>query len=463
MSSRLTSELWICDTQASITMGGGGGITSFLAPIAAAVATPFIGPELLPASLAGDAGALTATDALVGAGLGAGASAITGQNPLTGALIGGVGGGLAPNLGDIGNALGLGGGPDLTTGSLPTTTPNGTVVPGAPGLTGGTDVAAAAPSGAVGAPSSLPAVNAALSSGSSPLPDFTAQGLSTGGGLGGSGIASAPSNLSAGDQGLINAASGGGGSDFSLNSAAGYPLSAGDTNTSLSDLGAAAAANPAAPAASTAAAKAPSTLSQFISNVGSGNISGALGNIGTAAANNPGTVLGALGLGYQALTAPSIPSGAQVPAVQSQLLGQAGSLAAEGSQLQNYLNTGTLPPGAQAAIDQATNAAKQQVIANYAARGMDTNPVTNASLAQDLNAIDIQAAGQVFQEADQLLQQGVSESQLSASLYNTILQNTTAANSQLSSAINNFISAAAGGGKGVNINLPAGSTAAAAA
>lgn len=458
MSSRLTSELWICDTQASITMGGGGGITSFLAPIAAAVATPFIGPELLPASLAGDAGALTATDALVGAGLGAGASAITGGNPLEGALIGGVGGGLAPNLGDIGNALGLGGGPDVTTGSLPTTTTTGAVVPNAPGLTGGTDVAAGAPSGAVGAPSSLPAINAALSSGSSPLPDFTAQGLSTGGGLAGSGIASAPSNLSAGDQGLINAASGGGGSDFSLNSAAGYPLSAGDTSTSLSDLGAAAAANPATPAAPV---KAPSTLSQFISNVGSGNISGALGNIGTAAANNPGTVLGALGLGYQALTAPSIPSGAQVPAVQSQLLGQAGSLAAEGSQLQNYLNTGTLPPGAQAAIDQATNAAKQQVIANYAARGMDTNPVTNASLAQDLNAIDIQAAGQVFQEADQLLQQGVSESQLSASLYNTILQNTTAANSQLSSAINNFVTAAAGGGgkSGININLPAGATA----
>lgn len=192
------------------------------------------------------------------------------------------------------------------------------------------------------------------------------------------------------------------------------------------------AATPAAPAA----AGSTSSIEQLIKDP-------SLGSLWHAVASNPQAVLGALGLGYQTLSAPKLPNEA---GLINTLTGQAQTANSQAASLEAALQSGVLPPGAQAAIDQATQAAKARVISNYAARGMDTDPKTNASLAQDLNAIDQQAAGAVFAAADQLYSQGLRQAGISSSLYQQILATTSAQNQQTANAVSNFVSALAGSG-----------------
>lgn|SRR5487761_1121163 len=210
-------------------------------------------------------------------------------------------------------------------------------------------------------------------------------------------------------------------------------------------LGGSAATASAAPAA----AAAPSSVAQFIHNP-------SLSSFGNIIASNPSTALAAAGLGYQALTAPSLPSEA---GLTNQMLGAANTATGQAGSLESALTTGQLPPGAQDAINLASNAAKQRIISNYAARGMDTNPATNSSLATELSNVDQQAAGAVFQAADQLYSQGLSQAQISNQLYNQILATTGQQQQLTASGLQNLTSALAGGGKGaLTINLPAGTT-----
>lgn len=394
--------------------GVGGGIGSF--------AGPALGSAL-------DIGT-TGGDILAGAALGAGGSAVTGGNPLVGAALGGAGGAVQ----------------GLTAGP-PTTTATGETVPGAGAVTQGGGLSASAPATFITPPP--PALAAEAGGG---ITDLTA-----GGGLsGGAGTAIDSNSLAnvaaaAGGAGPSNVAAGAGegaATNYSLSSAAGYPLSGTiDTSTPLSTLGAQAAANPAAAAAPAAATAAGPTTSvdKFIADPSLASAAHVLGS-------NAGLLIGAGGLGYQALTQPTVPKAAQAPAVTSAQLDLAKQATAGATALEAPLTTGVLPPGAQSAINNATKAAKARVIGNYASRGMDVGKdaagnYTNPSLVQDLNAIDQQAAGQVFQYADQLYQQGLSQAQISEGLYNAILQNTTAQNDTMSKAISNFVTAAAGGGK----------------
>ena len=64
---------------------------------------------------------------------------------------------------------------------------------------------------------------------------------------------------------------------------------------------------------------------------------------------------------------------------------------------------------------------------------------------QDIASLQQQAVYQGATLADQLLQQGLSETQLSSSIYQSLIQNQTAMDGQTTQAIGGLSSALAGG------------------
>jgi hypothetical protein len=129
---------------------------------------------------------------------------------------------------------------------------------------------------------------------------------------------------------------------------------------------------------------------------------------------------------------------------------QAQQAASAGQNLQSYLPNGTLPPGAQAGIDQAKNSAKAAIRSKYASMGMSGS----SSEQQELSAVDSNAQAQGEQLALQLLNSGIQESQLSSQLYQNILNGQLEQDKNLSSAIGNFASSVAGGAKSpITVNV----------
>ena len=127
------------------------------------------------------------------------------------------------------------------------------------------------------------------------------------------------------------------------------------------------------------------------------------------------------------------------PSVQSELgpiIGQANQLNAQGTQLEQYLGSGTLPPGVQQGLNSASAAAKAAIRSKYAALGPGEEN-SSAALA-DIANVDVIAETQGANIAMNLLQQGVSETQLSSQLYTELLNATLANDQQLSSAIGNL-------------------------
>lgn len=128
------------------------------------------------------------------------------------------------------------------------------------------------------------------------------------------------------------------------------------------------------------------------------------------------------------------------------LTNQANQLSAQGQQLGSYLQTGSLPPGAQAAIDQATASAKAQIRSAHAASGTTGSTME----AQDLANVDQQAAAYGFKIADQLLSQGISESQISEQIFQSLLGTDVALNAQVGQGVANLATSLGGG---VRLNL----------
>ena len=155
---------------------------------------------------------------------------------------------------------------------------------------------------------------------------------------------------------------------------------------------------------------------------------------------NPlGAAVGAAGLGYAALEN-------KAPKFSPQLEAQAASLNANGQQLMSYLQSGSLPPGLQASLTQATSAAKAKIISNFAAQGLNTDPSQNSALASELAADDQQALISTAQIGQQLMQSGITESGLSSDLYKTLAQIDQTQTANIGKAIANFASAVSGGG-----------------
>lgn len=127
---------------------------------------------------------------------------------------------------------------------------------------------------------------------------------------------------------------------------------------------------------------------------------------------NPGALLSGGLLGLQMLK-----GNEQYPAEKS-IQQQAGEAGTTGRALSGYIFSGTLPPGAQTAVDQATNAAKATIRSRYAQMGLGGSTPE----AEALQSVDRNAASQTFQMADQLLQQGADYTKLSGSLYSELLK-----------------------------------------
>lgn len=178
---------------------------------------------------------------------------------------------------------------------------------------------------------------------------------------------------------------------------------------------------------------------------------GGVKNAPTAALNqltqNPlGVGAAGIGLGYNIL------QGKKTLPNQDALQSEANTLTPQAQQFMSYLQTGTLPAGLQAAVNQTTAARKAQIIANAARNGQSTDPTQNSSLGQDLAAADQQALIAVAQQGQALFQAGLSESQLSSSIMQGLLQVEQQQTANMGKAITNFASALGSGIRPTNTN-----------
>jgi hypothetical protein len=205
--------------------------------------------------------------------------------------------------------------------------------------------------------------------------------------------------------------------------------------------------------ASAGAGSAPSTsVSDLLSNAGSGAIK-------SLTSNPLGVGLGAAGLGY------NIYQGQKNTANQNALTADAqqatansNQMVSSGEALQTYLTSGTLPPQYMTQVQQAIQDAKTTAIANAAGQGLPTDPTKNTALATELAKIDAsepqmisQVASQLFSSGSSLVTAGQSAAGLSGQLYQALVANDTtqAANTgkaiaTLAAALNGKSSASVG-------------------
>jgi len=167
-----------------------------------------------------------------------------------------------------------------------------------------------------------------------------------------------------------------------------------------------------------------------------------LGGIGSAAAKYgplalTGGVLAKGALGGKSNTTP----GGQP--------GQAENLIAlqqyqQGQQLESYLASGNLPPGIQAGLTSAHDAAAASIRQNYANRGMSGSSAESQDL-QNLANITVTDGAKI---ATGLYQQGVSQTNLASGIFSQLMNATIQQNKDLSGSIANFATALAkmGGG-----------------
>lgn len=448
------------------------------------------------AGLGGDLFGGIAGSALGGAAGGALGSEVTGGKPLTGALEGGIGGGLSSliqgNTSLFGNTgvdkavTGLFGSSGLTPGGTPT--PEASLSPGqisnigataalnpgtggAPvGAAGGGAAATAAPAGAVGGggldlsqlnqtfdptqsgtgafqPGGQNGLNNILTqaSGSTPTGGATAGGATAGGTTAGSGTGYTGLNLSA-------LGGGAGGANGTGNAVSFGDSALGSNTITRANIG------DGAPSGGTGGgAGGTGTANPFPGNTGV-NLAESITGLGANASQPTGAAFGnflqangsllpAAGvMGYEAIAGQKMPKG------YNQLQTEAGQLSAQGTQLENYINTGTLPPGLQGAVQQNLAATQAAIKSSYAAKGMSGSSAEQ----QDLQNAEIQSQAQTAQLATGLLSEGVAETGDAAGIYNNLIGDIQKSDQNLQSALAEFAAASAGqgiGGTGTKITV----------
>lgn len=414
-----------------------------------------------------------AGDALTGAAVGAGSSAISGGNPLAGAAEGGVGGlitgavsGIQPaGAGGVGGGTAVGG-PGASAGGIAAPASIGADLPlEGPTADGATSDAASALQGppASGQPlgsalggASLDGATAGFDvpGGGTPLAaqDSAALGQSVALGQAG-GTANQASIFGIGDSAETPATSPGAGTSIQdvntfpvppqppMLDAGGNPALDATGNPVFSTPGQATyqgAYNTAAQENFANPAVADSTLAGATAAPGGNSVSNflekpGLGTLGTAVSNNSALLLGGAALGYDAIKANSPPAGL------SNISTEANQLSAQATQLQSYLQNGTLPPGVQTSLHQAGQQAAATIRSQYAARGMSGSSAEAADLANVQNTIVSQGAN----IATQLLQTGISEAGLSSQLYEAIMNESIQSDAQLGTALATLASATA--------------------
>lgn len=415
-------------------------------------ATGVLAPELAAATGLG----AVASDTLAGAGVGAAGSAATGGNPLTGAVVGGAGGALSGSLAGSGGpsavsaAAPAGAAVDLTDpvpdfqaaaqglGAVPTGTP--LAAQDAAGLAAQQGLAAGGSNEVALATSSPASGTAAPANDTGGGWDLPASGLSS--------PAAASSGLGAYFPNAPTAGAGNGiGGLGATPTGSGLPTGflgspGGGGNPELGGLSG--VANPTGVASAAGNTPSAGWLSSVGNTVGGAwdSVTGALGSPGAKALG-----VGAAGLGLvKDLLAPSTPKGLNA------IAGEAAAANTQGQILQNYLTTGTLPPAVQTSINAATQSGITAIKAKYAQMGVAPG---SGGEVQDIANLRQNAVVQGAQLADQLLQQGITETQLSGALYNDLVSVNTKQNEQTGSAIANLASALAGSGQSVKLQTAA--------
>lgn len=146
------------------------------------------------------------------------------------------------------------------------------------------------------------------------------------------------------------------------------------------------------------------------------------------AANPLGTGLAGGGLLY------NMYKSSQVSPEEKALRDQAARADEQGRRMQQYLETGTLPPGLQASVDQATAGAKARIRSDYASKGL-----TGSSMERDaLNAIDMNAKAQAGQLAVSLMNSGAQQSGMSSNIYNYLLRSSNQEDQATAQALAQF-------------------------
>jgi hypothetical protein len=201
------------------------------------------------------------------------------------------------------------------------------------------------------------------------------------------------------------------------------------------DAAQAAAAYNASGGVGTTAPPGPGGLPGIINSIFGGG-SGSGSGIGSFLGQHANLLIPAAGLGYEALKANQGLS--NIPGYNP-LQATAGQLSTQGQELQNYITSGTLPPGVQTQLNQAQQQAEAQIRGMYASRGMSGS----SAEVTDLNNVRNTVISQGSQIAMNLLQTGVNESGLSANLYAQILQQSLNQDNQLGQGIAALAGAAA--------------------
>lgn len=159
-------------------------------------------------------------------------------------------------------------------------------------------------------------------------------------------------------------------------------------------------------AAPTTAAAAPSgAVNDILKSLGVDTSSG----IGGFVARNPGGIAAALGLGYAAMQ--------PEPESMGELRDLARQTAGQGQILSNYLQSGTLPPGAQESVDEGKRAAIAAVRSRYSSFGLSGSTME----VDAISAIESRAESQAFSFAAQLLNAGLASTGLSSNIYNYLI------------------------------------------
>ena len=216
----------------------------------------------------------------------------------------------------------------------------------------------------------------------------------------------------------------------------------------------AAPAIPAAPAPAPAA-QIGTSLGEGASGVTQAEIAAGKGAGATAIGNAGGEGFSALGgktMDYLAKNPSLLLSGAgllgnllmgqqQQPKFQNQLSAEAQNMQAQGQQLASYLASGNLPPGVQAQLNSAHEAAIASIRSQHARQGTSGSSME----AQDLQRINEAVVSQGASIATSLLQAGINEQQMAAGIYSNLMNVSMQRDQQMSNAIAGFTNALAYG------------------
>ena len=213
----------------------------------------------------------------------------------------------------------------------------------------------------------------------------------------------------------------------------------------------AAPAIPAAPAPAPAA-QIGTSLGEGASGVTQAEIAAGKGAGATAIGNAGAEGFGTQAMNYLAKNPSMLLSGAgllgnllmgqqQQPKFQNQLSAEAQNMQAQGQQLASYLASGNLPPGVQAQLNSAHEAAIASIRSQHARQGTSGSSME----AQDLQRINEAVVSQGASIATSLLQAGINEQQMAAGIYSNLMNVSMQRDQQMSNAISGFTNALAYG------------------